>query len=147
MQRFDVLMPPEIARKAARVGVQKTRLHWMSLAPDWSAPSIGSSICGPSASAASRHDKRRFIDGPGDKDCEEAGMKVRLRIQRDSAVLYDGVHDVSDADSFGGACADAWKHMLERKLAKASSVGALFDALDERLLDDLYGAEISLSSA
>lgn len=74
-------------------------------------------------------------------------MKVRLRIQGDSAVLYDGVHDVSDADSFGGAFADAWKHMLKWKFAKASSVGALFDALDERLLDDLYGAEISLSSA
>jgi hypothetical protein len=37
--------------------------------------------------------------------------------------------------------------MIEQKFAKASSVGALFDALDERLLEELYGAEISLSSA
>jgi formate/nitrite transporter len=31
MQRFDALMPPEMARKAERVGVQKTRLHWLNL--------------------------------------------------------------------------------------------------------------------
>jgi formate/nitrite transporter len=31
MQRFDALMPPEIARKAERIGVQKTRLHWLNL--------------------------------------------------------------------------------------------------------------------
>jgi hypothetical protein len=37
--------------------------------------------------------------------------------------------------------------MLERKLSKASSVGALYEALEERLLDDLYGAKISLANA
>jgi formate/nitrite transporter len=31
LERFDALMPPEIARKAERVGVQKTRLPWISL--------------------------------------------------------------------------------------------------------------------
>ena len=31
MQRFDALMPPEMARKAERVGVQKTRQHWLNL--------------------------------------------------------------------------------------------------------------------
>jgi formate/nitrite transporter len=31
MQRFDALMPPEIARTAERVGVAKTRLPWPSL--------------------------------------------------------------------------------------------------------------------
>ena len=74
-------------------------------------------------------------------------MKLRLRIQRDGAVLYDGAHEVSDADSFGGAFAHAWTHMIEQKFAKASSVGALFESLDERLLDELNGAEIRLSSA
>jgi hypothetical protein len=74
-------------------------------------------------------------------------MKVRLRIQRDGTVLFDGVREVSDAESFGAAFSDAWKHMVEQKFAKASSVGALFETLDERLLDELYGAEIKLSSA
>ena len=54
-------------------------------------------------------------------------MKVRLQIQRDGAVLHDGTHEVSGADSFGGAFAHAWTHMIEQKFAKASSVGALFE--------------------
>jgi hypothetical protein len=74
-------------------------------------------------------------------------MKVRLQIQRDGAVLHDGTHEVSGADSFGGAFAHAWTHMIEQKFAKASSVGALFESLDDRLLGELYGAEINLSSA
>jgi hypothetical protein len=76
----------------------------------------------------------------------EAFMKMRLRIHRNSTVLYDGIHDVSDADSFGRAFAGAWTHMFEQKFNKASSVGALFEALDERMLDELCGAEIKISN-
>jgi hypothetical protein len=74
-------------------------------------------------------------------------MKTVLRIHKDGAALYEGIYDVSDAESFGNACADAWTRLREQRLAKARSIGALFDALDERLLDELYGAEISLSKA
>jgi hypothetical protein len=77
----------------------------------------------------------------------EACMKVKLRIRKDGKALYEGIYDVSDAESFGKACADAWTELRERRLAKASSIGALFDELDERLLDELYGADISLSKA
>lgn len=72
-------------------------------------------------------------------------MKVRLRIHKHGAALYEGTYDVSDAASFGRACADAWSRLQEQRLAKATSIGALFDQLDERLLEELYGAEISLS--
>ena len=51
---------------------------------------------------------------------------------------------MSDADSFGRACADIWNQLRERRLAMAS-IGALFDELDEQLLDELYGSNISLS--
>jgi hypothetical protein len=61
--------------------------------------------------------------------------------------LHEGSYDVSDAESFGRACAHAWTQLREQRLANASSIGALFDALDERLLDELYGAKISLSKA
>lgn len=74
-------------------------------------------------------------------------MKVKLRIHKDGAALYEGTYDVSDAGSFGNACADAWTKLQEQRLARASSIGALFEELDERLLDELYGAEISLSKA
>jgi hypothetical protein len=36
---------------------------------------------------------------------------------------------------------------MERKLEQASSIGALYDTLDERLLDELDGSKISLSKA
>jgi hypothetical protein len=74
-------------------------------------------------------------------------MKVKLRVQKKGTALYEGTYDVTDADSFGTACADVWNHLLERRLARASSIGALFDELDEGLLDELYGADISLSKA
>jgi hypothetical protein len=72
-------------------------------------------------------------------------MKVRLRLQKDGTVLHEGVYDVSDAQSFGAACAQLWKHVLENKLLNASSVGALYEILDERLLDELYGATITIA--
>ena len=74
-------------------------------------------------------------------------MKVKLRIHKDRAALYEGIYDVSDAESFGRACADIWNQLRERKLATATSIGALFDELNEQLLDELYGAQISLSKA
>jgi spore coat protein CotH len=71
-------------------------------------------------------------------------MKVKLHIQKAGTALYEGTYDVSDADSFGRACADVWNQLRERRLAMAS-IGALFDELDEQLLDELYGSNISLS--
>jgi hypothetical protein len=74
-------------------------------------------------------------------------VKINLQLHKDEAVLYQGVYDVSDADSFGKACADLWNRLREQRLAAATSVGALFEELDARLLDELYGAEIRLSKA
>jgi hypothetical protein len=74
-------------------------------------------------------------------------MRVKLRISKNGNILHKGIYDVSDAESLGKACADAWVQLRERKLKKTSSVGALYDALDERLLDELDGSKISLSKA
>ena len=74
-------------------------------------------------------------------------MKIKLRILKHGKALYEGVHEVSDADSFGRACASAWTHLREEKIAKATSIGALIESLDERLLDELQGTQISLSPA
>ena len=62
-------------------------------------------------------------------------MRVKLRIHTDGAALYEGTY------------ADVWNQLRERRLAKTSSIGALFDELDERLLDELHGADISLSKS
>ncbi len=74
-------------------------------------------------------------------------MKVKLQIRKNGNALYEDVHDISDADSFGLACAHAWTQLRERRMAEVSSVGALFEALDNDLLDELYGAEIRLCKA
>lgn len=72
-------------------------------------------------------------------------MKARLRIQKSGAPLYEGTYEISDAESFGAACVHAWMQLRERRLASATSIGALFEELDDQLLDELFGAEISLS--
>ena len=45
-------------------------------------------------------------------------MKVKLRIHKDGAALYEGIHDVCDAASFGRAWADVWTQLRERRLAR-----------------------------
>jgi len=72
-------------------------------------------------------------------------MKVKLSIQRRGSSLFEGTYDVTDSDSFGRACADAWEQIRTRRLDKATSVGALIDIMHQNVLDELQGAEITLS--
>lgn len=74
-------------------------------------------------------------------------MRMKLQIKKDGTAWYEGVYEVVDAASFGEACADAWTRLREQKLQKATSVGALYDTLDEHLIDELQGAEISFARA
>lgn len=71
-------------------------------------------------------------------------MKVKLRIAREDTVLYEGTYDVRDAESFAAACADAWVKLRTERLDHATSIGALYDVLNENVLDLLAGAKISL---
>ena len=74
-------------------------------------------------------------------------MKVRLKIEKDHAVLYEHAYDISDAETFGKACSHAWTQLREQRLARATSIGALYEELDDRLLDELHGARFSLVKA
>ena len=71
-------------------------------------------------------------------------MQVRLRLIKDGSLLFEKNYEVSDAASFGAACADAWVNLRERHLAQATSIGALMEELDDNVLDQLSGAHISL---
>lgn len=71
-------------------------------------------------------------------------MKIKLRVTKADAILYEGVHDVQDAETFGVACAEIWEHLRTRRLEKATSIGALYDVLNDNVLDLLQGAKISL---
>ena len=68
-------------------------------------------------------------------------------IKKDGAAWFEGAYDFVDAASFGETCADAWVQLREHKLHTATSIGALYGTLDEHLLDELQGAEISLGKA
>jgi hypothetical protein len=70
-------------------------------------------------------------------------MKVKLRIRK-GATLYEAVHTIIDAESFGRAFADVWVQLHNRRLQKATSIGALMEVLNESVVEELNGAHISL---
>jgi hypothetical protein len=74
----------------------------------------------------------------------EPEMKVRLKIEKGGVVLHEQGYDVSDAESFGKACARAWTQLREERLDRATSIGALMEHLNDQLLDELDGASFSL---
>jgi hypothetical protein len=74
-------------------------------------------------------------------------MKIKLMVKKDGASLYSAMHDVSDADSFGKACADAWRKLRQRRLDQETSIGALMENIDGNVLDQLSGAQISVERA
>lgn len=74
-------------------------------------------------------------------------MKLKLRITKNGASLYTHVYDVTDADSFGKACADAWWRLRQQQMQRESSIGALMEHLESDVIDQLNGAQISLERA
>ena len=74
-------------------------------------------------------------------------MNISLQIRRNGSLLFERTYDIRDADSFGRACADAWTQLRDQRLSKTTSIGALYDALDDQLLEGLMDAQISLSKA
>lgn len=73
-------------------------------------------------------------------------MKLKLRIKKHSALLYSGTYEISDADTFGKACADAWHNLQREQLAKETSIGALMDHLESGVLNQIVGAHISFDT-
>jgi hypothetical protein len=71
-------------------------------------------------------------------------MKSKLTITSKGAALYEGVHVITDAESFGRAFADVWAQLQDRRLQKTTSIGALMEVLNDDLLEELNGAQISL---
>lgn len=74
-------------------------------------------------------------------------MKVRLRIKNKGALLYEGLHEIVDQDSFATAFGAAWQGMHQRQLEAATSVGELMEIINDEVLERLQGAEISIERA
>jgi hypothetical protein len=53
-------------------------------------------------------------------------MQVKLKIRKKATLLEEGICDIFDAESFGKACTDLWTRLRDDRLAKATSVGALW---------------------
>ena len=71
-------------------------------------------------------------------------MKIKLTIARKGAALYEGIHEITDAESFGRAFADVWAQVQDRRLQKTTSIGALMEVLNDDVLEELDGAQIGL---
>jgi hypothetical protein len=71
-------------------------------------------------------------------------MKIKLVIRRKGIVLYEGVHEIADAESFGAAFAAAWAHLEDQRMQKTTSIGELMEMMSESLLGELSGAEIHI---
>lgn len=72
-------------------------------------------------------------------------MNLRLSIRgKNGTALYEGAHEIVDAESFGRAFADVWARMHDRQLQNSTSIGALMEEINEGVLEDLDGAEIGL---
>ena len=71
-------------------------------------------------------------------------MKIKLTICRKGAVLYEGIHEITDSEGFGRAFADVWAQLQDRRLQKTTSIGALMEVLNDDMLEELNGAQIGL---
>jgi hypothetical protein len=74
-------------------------------------------------------------------------MKVQFQISKHGDTIFSGAYDVTDADSFGQACTDAWVRIKQQRMERETSIGALVEHLDRSVLDQLNGASIGLSIA
>jgi len=74
-------------------------------------------------------------------------MKIGLCIKKHGGLLYEGVHEIIDQETFGAAFSDVWRAVRERQLEKTTSVGELMDILNDEMFDQLQGAEITIQKA
>ena len=74
-------------------------------------------------------------------------MKLKLTATRGATPLYEGIHDIRDAASFGNACAELWANLAQRNASTAPNVGALYEALGDNLVPDLRQVQVRFEQA
>jgi hypothetical protein len=68
-------------------------------------------------------------------------MKMPPKIRKNGRTVFEGVLDATDTESLGTSWADVW-NALSRQSAEAAT---LVQRLNERVLDQLNGAEVRLT--
>ena len=74
----------------------------------------------------------------------EQAMKIRLEIRKNGETVFEGVLDAIDAEKPWN-WADVWNALSRQSAEAATSIGALYERLNERVPDQLNGAEIRLT--
>jgi len=74
-------------------------------------------------------------------------MKFKLVVRKRGSILYEDVHVITDAESFGTAFTSVWARLQDRRLQRTTSIGELMEVLNEDVLDELDGAQIHLEKA
>lgn len=74
-------------------------------------------------------------------------MKVGISVTKDGAVVYRGVYDIIDQDTFSQAFGEVWREVRQRRLQATTSVGELMEILNDEVLDQLSGAKIEIEKA
>lgn len=72
-------------------------------------------------------------------------MKLKLRIRKKGAPLYEAVHEIVDQESFAAAFANVWQSVRQKRLEATTSIGELMEVLNDEVLEDLTGAQFELS--
>jgi hypothetical protein len=75
----------------------------------------------------------------------ERGMKINLQLRKGNVLLYEGVHDVTDADSFGRAFAQVWTSVHDDRLCQTTSIGQLMELVPDETIAEINGAELILT--
>lgn len=73
-------------------------------------------------------------------------MKVKLSVRKKGATLYEGIHEITDAEHFGRAFADMWAQLQDRRLQNTTSIGALMETLNEDVVEEFNGAHIGFET-
>jgi hypothetical protein len=72
-------------------------------------------------------------------------MKIELIVrEKNGRLLYEGRHDITDAQSFGQAFADVWAKAQEQRLQKTTSIGDLMEILNDDVVEEMNGASIGI---
>jgi hypothetical protein len=72
-------------------------------------------------------------------------MKVKLEVTKAGKRLHEGVYEIDDKASFGGAWEDVWVKVRERCMDRATSIGDLMDKMHESVIDELSGSMLKLT--
>jgi hypothetical protein len=69
-------------------------------------------------------------------------LRVKLIVRKEGTALYENIHEIVDAESFGRAFTRVWTQLQNEKLQETTSIGELMEVMNNDLIETLDGTEI-----